>query len=192
MRACSGGLRSLGAAATLVVALQAPACASDWVAEAGRLRHRELDLSLADPAAQGGWTRIEVEGARLAFRGPDGATMSFLRDCEERREGSPRLAARQLLLGLETRRLREDRAVEVAGAPGWLQVVEARDEDRAARLKTVTRLDGGCREDWVLATPGPPGEAEAGFDAWWRSYRPPGRPGAAAADAPPSDGESGS
>lgn len=179
----SGGLRSFVAAGTLLAALQTPACASDWTAEAGRLRNRELGVSLADAGARPGWERIEVEGARLAYRGPDGAVMSFLRACGRRRERDPRVEARQLLLGLEERQLVEDRALRVAGAPGWLQQVEARDEDREAHLKTVTRVAPPCREDWVLATPGPPGAAEEVFDAWWGSYRPAptesGGPGAA-------------
>jgi hypothetical protein len=151
------------------------------VAEAGRLRHRELGISLADASGLApGWARIEVEGAVLAFRGPEDAVMSFLRDCGGAREAAPRVEARQLLIGLEGRRLLEDRAVEVAGAPGWLQQVEVRDGNRQARLKTVTRVAARCREDWVLATPGAPGPAEAVFDAWWRSYRPPGGAGEAA------------
>lgn len=182
MRARSGALRSLAMAATLVAVLQTPACASDWASQAGRLRHREQGISLADPTALGGsWRRIEVEGAELVYHAPEGATMSFLRECRPGRDASPRLEARQLLFGLEDRRLVEDRALEVAGAPGWMQKVEARDEERHAWLKTVTRLAGPCREDWVLATPGEPGAAEELFDAWWRSYRP--------GDAAVADGE---
>lgn len=176
-----GALRSLAVTATALVALQTPACASPWQRANGRLEHREPAFSLRDPAGEPGWRRIEVEGAALAYRGPEGAVMSFLRGCERRaRERSPRLAARELLIGLEGRTLAEDRAVEVAGAPGWLQVVDARDEAREARLKTVTRLDGPCREDWVLSSPERFGPAEAVFDAWWSSYRPPVAPTTAA------------
>lgn len=173
MRVWSGALRSLAAAWTALAVLSTPACASDWVAEAGRLRHPELGISLVSPAELAShWERIQVEGAELAYRGPDEAVMSFLRECGLRREASSRVAARQLLIGLERRRLLRDGALQVAAAPGWLQQVEAVDEGRQAQLLTVTRMADDCREDWVLATPGPPGPAAAVFDAWWRSYRP--------------------
>ena len=173
MRVWSGALRSLAAAWTALAVLPTPACASGWVAEAGRLRHPELGISLASAAELAPrWERIQVEGAQLAYRGPEGAVMSFLHECGLRREASPRVAARQLLIGLERRRMLRDGALQVAEAPGWLQQVEAVDEGRQAQLLTVTRMADDCREDWVLATSGPPGPAAAVFDAWWRSYRP--------------------
>lgn len=178
-------MRAFAAAVTVGAALQTPACASDWVAASGRLRHPEWTVSLADAAALGpGWERIEVEGAELAYRGPDGAVMSYLRECGSARERSPRLEARQLLLGLEARDVREEGALELAGAPAWRQRVAARDEDRAAYLTTVTRVAGACREDFVLATPEPSEAAAAVFGRWWRSYRAGEDAAAVAAERP--------
>ena len=122
------------------------------------------------------WRLTSVSGAVLTFRGEAGSTaesasMSLLERCAEA-PANPRLAARQLLIGLSDREFRDDRAVEVAGAPGWLQALDASDGAGRARLRTVTRLEAGCSLDWVLVAGTEARGLDPAFDAWWSSWRP--------------------
>jgi hypothetical protein len=176
--------RAAGLAATLLL-LQVPACASELVPEAGRFHHRRLGFTLDDPRATAPeWQRVRLEGAELAFRSPEGAAMSLILSCERAHAASPRLLARQLLIGLEAPELRESRAVTVDGAAGWLQVAEAHDAGRPVRLRSVTRPGPPCNLDFVLVGVAGPPAREADFERWWGSFRAGAGDASAAAEAP--------
>ncbi|MGI9432012.1 MAG: hypothetical protein ACR2PQ_07350, partial [Myxococcota bacterium] len=130
--------------------------------------------SVEAPGGEGAaWTLASVPGALLTFRGVAGSTaehasMSLVERCAAA-PGQPRLAARQLLIGLDDREFLEDRPCEVGGTTGWLQSLEASDEAVRVHLRTVTRLESGCSLDWILVAP-PGAGLDAAFDAWWASW----------------------
>ena len=139
--------------------------------------------SLDAPGGEGAaWTLASVPGALLTFRGVAGssaerASMSLVERCAAA-PALPRLAARQLLIGLDDREFLEDRSCEVGGMAGWLQSLDASDEETRVHLRTVTRLESGCSLDWVLVAPQGAG-LDATFDAWWASWSRTEAPGGA-------------
>jgi hypothetical protein len=169
-----GRVAAIALAAALAGSMGCAASAPRYDGE--RYLVAEHGFSIAAPPGEGAsWRRVAVGGAVLAFRGIPGteaefASMSVLRRCEGA-PTQPRLAARQLLIGLSERVILEDRAVEIAGGEGWLQTLEASDDDIRVRLRTVTRLEGGCSVDWVLISPPDQPGLDAAFDAWWSSWR---------------------
>lgn len=166
-----------------IAALHAPACAKGVRLEDGRYRAPERAVSIA-PVEAPGYARVAVEGARLTFRGPGGATLSWIERCSEPGD-DPKRWARGLLIGLEGRQMLGEESVSVAGAPGFVQRLEARQDGRAVGIKTVSRVgsrdgrqaqggdgaDWRCHDDWVLVVPGSlDSSREALFDAWWESF----------------------
>jgi hypothetical protein len=133
--------------------------------------------SIEAPGGEGAVWRLEqVPGAALTFRGEVATTaaqasMSLLERCAGAAP-KPRVAARQLLIGLADRDVHEDRAVEVAGFRGWLQALDASDAAGRVHLRTVTVIDANCSLDWVLVAPPESRALDAPFDAWWSSWRP--------------------
>lgn len=176
------GVRGAGAVGALWLLLQVPACASELRLDAGRFRHAELGYSLRDPRAiapEAGWRNAELEGATLAYRGPEGTAAAFLVHCGRSGRADARARSRQLLFGLEERRVVEEETLELEDGAAVRRVAHARDGDAAVRLETLTRLEGECTYDWVLVSRGAPGAAAETFERWWRSFRPgQGGPGA--------------
>jgi hypothetical protein len=168
-----GGARGFGIVVWLLGILQTSACASDLVFEDGRHRHRLRHYSIANPGGEGSaWRRVEVDGAELAFQGPDRATMSLIEQCGRSR-AEPRVLARQLWIGLEGRTLVDEGPVGADGSRGWIQRLDATANGETVRLKTVTRLIGECSYDWILVVPSGLEGPETAFDQWWKSFRGP-------------------
>jgi len=92
---------------------------------------------------------------------------------------APETLARALRIGIAASGLRDQHEVVIDGRPGWAQVFDvAPDEARAGqggavavRVKTVTRTDARCVQDFVLVASGDWPAAESAFDAWWASFR---------------------
>ena len=78
--------------------------------------------------------------------------------------------ARQLLIGIPERTLREGGPREIAGRSGWLQTFDARLDGRMVRIKTMTLVSGDCAYDLVLVAEGDSEPAERVFDAWVDSF----------------------
>jgi hypothetical protein len=168
--------------ASLWILAQTLACAKDVVLQGGRYVDRRLLFSVEDPTrGLDGWERVHVEGTLLAFRGPQGATMSLLRQCSRPAASLP-ILARQLLRGTDSPVIRQQGLVAVAGGEAFVVVARAGLEGRAADVKTVTRRLRDCTLDFVLVAPSGFEEAEVAFDRWWTSLRGP------AADAAPEPG----
>ncbi len=175
-------------AMTLLLSVSVAGCATGWTLEAGRLVDARSGLSIAEPEG-GPWRRIEVEGALLTLRRPDGATLSWLRYCHEAplptREGAhtlPRVlgvreAAHGLLRALAAREILEEGPDPDVGGATWRIRAAVRQDGRTARLDSFTRVADGCTEDWLLAVPETGGpvtasqreEERALLDHWWRS-----------------------
>gem|GEM_PF-3759027 len=166
------------AAGLLASALaQVPACAADVVHTEGRWRQRTLHASVADPdPAAGPWQRREVAGTALSFAGPAGASLSWIRHCGA---GSPepRIALRLLVMGVVFDPAPEQGPVEVAWASGWRLAGHTRlagpagKEGQSVYLEAVTRVGGGCTDDFLWVQPGSAPAPAAAFRAFWASFR---------------------
>jgi hypothetical protein len=167
-------LRARGWRVALLGALAGGACAPALVAVDGRFVHRERGFSVAVPEA--GWSRVPLEGAELAFRGPGGAAMSLAARCGIPL-APPRTLARHLVIGLEGRRSLGGESVEVGGWPGWRERFEFAGGGEPHRLDALTVVAGGCVYDWLLLSPSPPDpELEGAFERWWSSFALPAAP----------------
>jgi hypothetical protein len=165
------GAHRIGIIGWFLMILQTFACASDLAFEDGRYRDRRRHYSIAEPEGEGSeWRRVRAQGTVLAFQGPGGASMSLIEECGLP-PAEPRILARQLLIGLEGRKLVEEGPVGEGGSPGWRQRVDAARSGEPVRLETVTRVIGECSYDWILVVPGGLEELESVFDRWWRSFR---------------------
>lgn len=150
----------------------------------GRLRHRELGYRIDLPADLPGasWQRVDVEGADVAWALEEGtatasgATHISLSSSCRKTAAKAAVLARQLALGTQQGDRLASEAVALGAAEGWSQSFEAVEEGVALRVKTVTLMSGGCVYDWVLVTPASDAFARIDpvFDAWWRSFEPPG------------------
>jgi hypothetical protein len=165
-----GGARAFGVIGWLLVILQAPACSSDLVFEDGRYQPVRRHYSIAKPGGEGSaWRRVRVEGAEIAFQGPDRATMSLIEHCG-RPLAKPRILARQLLIGLEGRALTDEGPLASDPTQGWVQWLDATAEGEVLRLKTVTRVIGPCSYDWILIVSDGLERQEPVFDEWMESF----------------------
>jgi hypothetical protein len=168
-----GAVRVFRIAAALCALLPAPACAGDLARADGRIVHRRLGLSVEDPARwPAGWRPVEVDGAALAFRGPDGATLSLLARCGGDAASELPALAHALLLGLDARDVLSEAPVRAGDAAAWMQTARAELDGRAVHVKSVTRRAApDCTVDLLLVTPGPLADTEPDFDRWWGSLR---------------------
>jgi hypothetical protein len=145
-------------------------CAGDLIAVEGGFGHRRHGYSFSTPG--GRWERIDVEGAVIAFRRSASQTMSLQSRC-----GQPvadvAVMARQLVIGVSPRTLRQAGPVLVDGRNGWTQTFDTLRDGVGVRVKTVTLVLERCTLDWVLAAAGSRHfeEAERAFDAWWQAFR---------------------
>ena len=189
--------RALGAAAWLA----SVACAGGPVVEGSAYVDPKLGWSIAVPAGgEARWTRVRVEGADLALRGPGGALMSIEVHCGVPL-ATPEILARSLRSGIPDSVMRDQREVPIDGRSGWAQTFDAQLAPRSARavdragelkrgeasavarrgaeggdpqavhVKTVTDVDARCVYDFVLVARSDWPAAEAVFDAWWGSFR---------------------
>lgn len=149
-------------------ALACLACASTLVLEGERWRHLPLGYTIDAPGP--GWLVLGVEGADLAFRGPEGASLSLSSRCNTPL-APPRVLARHLVIGLPDRSLLQAGAVELEGQPGWAQRYEVQVEGRTHLLSSVTVVTHGCVIDFALVEPGSSQISQAAFERWWRSFR---------------------
>ena len=171
-----------------MVLLASAACSGGPVLEGSAYRDPKLGWSIAvPPGGEARWTRIRVEGADLALRGPAGELMSLEVHCGVPL-ATPEVLARTLRGSIPDALVHDQHEVTVDGRVAWAQVFDARLERRraprpddsgahgdddapAVRVKTVTRVDTRCVHDFVLAARGDWPAAEAAFDAWWGSFR---------------------
>ena len=169
------GRRNLGATARAAASgllpglLLATACAGDLMAIDGGYRHRRHGY-LIDAPQGGDWEEVRVEGAVLAFRWSGRGTISLQSRCG-RPVADPAVMARQLVIGVKDRTLRQGGPVVVAGRSGWSQTFDTVHDGAAVRVKTVTLVEDRCIFDWTLAATGSFEAAEPDFDAWWSSFR---------------------
>jgi hypothetical protein len=146
-------------------------CAGPLVPEAGGWRHPKQAWTIGRPDGPGApWTRVEVEGALLAFERPDREWIAMQSSCG-RPVASADVMARHLLIGIRDRELVASRPIEVDGRSGWQQIFEVRRGEPGVRVETVTLVAGRCTLDWILAGPAGEGSSEAAFEAWWQSFR---------------------
>jgi len=159
----------------------AAGCASDLARTEDGYRNPRLHYSIGVPRGPGPpWERVEIEGAWIGFRRPGPQTMSMQSRCG-RPVAHPAIMARNLLLGIRGRTLRQAGPIVVAGRNGWSQTFDTESDGVAVRVKTVTVVIDGCIYDWTLVATGDFAPAERAFDAWWGTFQldSPG-PGAAA------------
>jgi hypothetical protein len=146
-------------------------CASNLARTEDGYRHTGHHYTIGAPRGFGApWERIEVEGAWIAFRRPGPQTVSMQSHCG-RPVAHPAIMARNLVLGVRERTLRQAGPVAVAGRSGWSQTFDTRSDGVAVRVKTVTVVIDGCTYDWTLAAVGDFAPAERAFDAWWGTFR---------------------
>jgi hypothetical protein len=163
--------------ATAAAALLA-ACAHGPVREDGFWRDRSQGWTVAEPGPPGYWKRVRVDDAALAWAGAQGEHLALSVRCGVAL-ARPEVLARHLRFGLGPSVLHESRAVAVGGRDGWLQAFDAAGPDRGrVHVRAVTRVDAHCIEDLVLTSSASDRvQADAGFDAWWQSFRStPGSP----------------
>lgn len=157
----------LFAAAAILALLLGAGCVADITRKGSVYQHRRHGYTIGVPEAR--WERIGVDGAVLAFRSAEGDFMSMMSRCRE--TAAPvALLARRLLIGLDERVLRQAGPVLIEARNGWGQVLDARFENRAVRIKTITVVVDACVIDWVLVSPGDFAVAEHSFDRWWSTF----------------------
>jgi hypothetical protein len=127
----------------LIAVAFAAGCAGDLAMGEDGYRHRRHGYTVSVPAPE--WERVSVDGATLAFR-RGRETMSLQSRCG-RPVATPAIMARQLLIGIEDRDLRQAGPVAVDGRDGWTQTFDARTEGGPVRVKTVTLVAGRCTFD---------------------------------------------
>jgi hypothetical protein len=174
-----GLVRVASIAALLAIALHGSACASPLVVQdGGGFAHRARGWRIDAPDAA--WTRASVDGAELAFRGPEGSWMSLASRCGIAR-AEPRVLVRHLAIGLPDRNLVREGEVRVDGRPGWSQTWRTRAGGAERELEAVSVVADGCVYDFVRVAP--PGAAVQDFERWLASFRlsapPPSGPGGA-------------
>ena len=152
--------------ALIAVALAA-GCTGDLALGEEGYWHRRHGYTVGVPAPA--WERVSVDGATLAFR-RGRETMSLQSRCG-RPVATPAIMARQLVIGVADRDLRQAGPVTVDGRDGWVQTFDVRGEGGPVRVKTVTLVAGRCTFDWTLAGSVDFAVAERAFDAWWQSFR---------------------
>lgn len=156
--------RGRGAIALLAIGV---GCASGGpVLRDGVYRAREQGWTIAAPPS--GWTRVTVEGADLAFRGPGDASIAVTSRCDVAVVALDVLA-RQLRGDLGASETVEERDVVLAGRSARLQMLALAS---GGRVRTVTRSAPPCVQDFVLVAPRDADGAAAVFDAWWGSFAP--------------------
>jgi hypothetical protein len=163
-----GGWRLAAVAAYVAWLAQTPACASPWTLKDHRYVDRESGASVEAPG--GAWRSVDVDGALLSFADGSGARLSWIRQCG-RVLPEPRIAARELLIGLDVQGPVEGGAATVDGAPAWELRAEVRDDGHPAWIESVTRVGGRCTDDFVLVAPRPAPAQRTVFERWWRSFR---------------------
>lgn len=163
--------RSTGRALALA-ALAVWGCRAPVVFEGGLYRGREGVYAIAAPRGVAGpWVPARVPPAALAFRGPQGETMSLATRCTSAL-AAPRILARHLRFELPEHRLRTARDRQVAGVAAFEQVLEVRAGERPLDVETVTLVSSGCILDLVLvAPPGRFPDARQDFEAWLGTLR---------------------
>lgn len=164
-----GGWRLAAVVAAVAWLVEMPACASAWMLENHRYVNRESGISIAAPDGKA-WSRADVDGALLSFADDRGGRLSWIRQCG-RAQPPPRLASRQLLIGLQVEGEPEGSSVTVQGAPGWRLRARVRQDGETASIDAVTRIGQHCTDDFLLVTPKPDAAERAAFEAWWRSFR---------------------
>ena len=161
-----GGTRRVRAVAGLGLVAMLWACAGGLVRAGDRLGHPSRGGSIADLERwDGAYSRVEVGGATLAYRGPGPTLLAWVREC--RGEGNPRRLAQALLFDWKADAVSQE-ATRVHDAPGW--ILHARSG--AVELRAVTRAGPACSDDWILVTRGAAGDREALLDRWIASFDP--------------------
>lgn len=171
MAGASGTARVAALVGALCAAwLVACAGGGDLVATNGRYQHRYEGFSVPDPAvADPAWRRIKMRRTQLAYEREGGARLSLYSECD-RTPTTPQVLARSLLIGVESRVLRQSGPVAVGSWQGWSQIADVEEGGRVRRLKTVTLIAERCNYDFLLIAGDDFEALEPGFDAWWGGF----------------------
>lgn len=137
---------------SLALALLTGACAGPLFEERdAMLWHRSGAFAIPDLVQSGpepgGWARVELAGAELAFGTAGRSVIAVSSACAEDQR-PPDVASRQLWLGL-AQEDRERRRIRVAGLPA----IETVGVSRGVRIQTVVLEAGGCTLDLAYAAP---------------------------------------
>jgi hypothetical protein len=162
--------RADGRAIAIITIAIVLGCAGGPTLRDGVYRDRRQGWSIAAPPAD--WTQVSVDGADLAFRGPDAASIAATSRCDVAVVALDVLA-RQLRAGLGAQEVLEERDVVVAGRPARMQVLALPD---GARVRAVTRAAAPCVQDFVLVALRDFAASAAVFDAWWATFAPSAEP----------------
>lgn len=138
-------------------------CASAPVLRDGLYRDPVRGWRIASPGE--GWRRIALDGAVLAFRGPDGSTLALAERCHIPM-AEPSVLARHLWIGSGVR-LREAAPDAVAGRSAWAQTLEAPD---GTEVRTVTMATRDCVFDWALSGTQLDARTVEAFERWVQSF----------------------
>ena len=108
-----------------------------------------LPLQNADTA---GWKELQTSPYVYEIsNGSSGSTfLTAIKECEQKKQISPLVATRQLLVGLKEIRIESQETTTVAKIPTLRTQVRARLEDRPLDLLTYTLSHERCVYDFVL------------------------------------------
>ena len=139
-------MKGVRGAVVAVALLASAACSGGPVIQGSAYRDPKLGWSIAvPPGGEARWTRIRVEGADLALRGPGGELMSVEVHCGVPL-AAPDILARSLRSGIPDSVVHDQHEVMVDGRAGWAQVFDAR----------LDRLSGPRPDRPKLDRPGKP------------------------------------
>jgi hypothetical protein len=155
-------------------------CAGDLVAvddgpsamlESRKHGYRIANLAAAADPSGSAPSRIDLEGADLAYRDAEGSIYSLGTRCRKT-QAPVGVLARHLTIGTSRDALLAAGPVELRGDPGWSQTFDSREGELLLRIKAITLTGGRCVYDWLLVSLGPEAfeRAEPRFDDWWRSF----------------------
>lgn len=120
-----------------------------------------------------GWQRIQVEGADVALRAPEGGvTLAVAASCPPAEEAEPTILTRHLLFGLRQRELVRQEPVSLDGAKGLKTQLRARAAGTPVLVEAVVVRRGNCLYDLLaVARPETADGGAAGFEALLRGWQ---------------------
>ena len=97
----------------------------------------------------GAWQRARVDSERVAFRHPDGGTISASVDCRSADAPLP-ILTNHLLLGLEARQVQREEALQLDGRAALRSRVAGKVEGVSIVMDLVVVQKAGCVYDLQL------------------------------------------
>ena len=144
-------------------------------------------------APAGGFGFESIDGNSRIYRQSADASLpvffTAMQDCSFSRRSSPATAARQLLVGLKSIKIRGRKTITLGGSDVLRAAISAELDGRPLELVTYTFKSGGCVQDYILwrsletgAEQGGAPLETAAFENYLASILPAGRSGAARQD----------